>query len=120
NFSAEDFNAWREAHGMRPLMLAKIDLHDRDLRHVNLQRCILFAADLRGADLRGCRLEGAVLKQARIAAAQLDDDTLAGHDLEELADAMESQHFQNYLHQLDPRALSSLVSISEQGKTYKN
>jgi hypothetical protein len=114
------FNAWRRELGVRPLLLARIDLRGRDMRGLDLRRCILFGADLRGADLRGCMLMGAVLKQARVAGAQMDDDTLRGHDMEDLADALEDQEFHKYLRQLDRRQLVHLVSVSEQGKTFKN
>jgi uncharacterized protein YjbI with pentapeptide repeats len=114
------FNDWRRELGGRPLMLAKIDLRGRDLRGVDLRRCILFGADLRGADLRGCMLAGAVLKQAHVAGAQMEDDTLRGHDMEDLADALEDQEFHKYLRQMDRRRLAHIVSVSEQGKTFKN
>lgn len=116
----EGFNAWRDTLGRRPLFLAKVDLRNRDLRGYDLSGCILYGADLRGADLRGCKLNGAVLKSARISGASTDAETLAGHDLEELADGFETLEFAKYVRSLDPRKRGHLMSVTEADRKFKH
>lgn len=110
---AAEFNAWRRELGMRPLMLAGADLRETDLQGFDLRRCILYGADFRGADLRGCMLQGAVLKDARIAGAQMGGDTLEGHDLDELADAFDTEAIKTFNARHD---LSHMVAVTDLGR----
>jgi hypothetical protein len=117
--SADAFNAWRAEIGYRPLFLAKVELKDRDLRGFDLRNCILAGADLRGADLRGCLLHNAVLKNARIAGATLSEDTLDGHDMAELADALENQDFRTWIRSLPAHTRATLISVTESDRKFK-